>query len=123
MKNKSKWRFLWVPTIALLILTALFEIVQLDFIVEEMTANGMQHMIVALGIIKLGCTIVFLVPKTRHIGFLLCTAYIGGIIAAEWITEEPPIAGALLQSLLWVGMYFEAPKLFQFETAKKMGNE
>ncbi|MEM9983227.1 MAG: hypothetical protein AAF734_12085 [Bacteroidota bacterium] len=111
--KKSNWRFLWVIPIALLSFTALAEFAHLDFIVKNMTENSMAHLIVPLGIVKVIIVAVFLYPKTRLIGFLLCTAYIGGIIAAHLIQKDGSPIGFVLQALLWGGIYFEFPHLFQ----------
>jgi len=114
--KKLKWRFIWVLPILLFFATGIPKLLQLDFMVENMTEGGMAHMILSVGIIEVVCAIIFLIPKTRKIGFLLCTAYIGGIITAEWIMGEPPIPGIIMQILLWLGIYFEYPQFFQIKT-------
>ncbi|WP_299213357.1 hypothetical protein [uncultured Aquimarina sp.] len=111
--KKSKWRFVWMLPMLLLTVTALVELLQVESLVKEMDTKGMSHMLNYLAIVKLFCIAVFLYPKTRHIGFLLCTAYIGGIIASNWMTHEPPIPGVVLMVLLWIGVYFEFPHFFK----------
>ena len=111
---KSKWRFIWVLPIAALIITAVPKILSMEFMVTNMEAAGMGHMTFLVGIIELACVIVFLVPQSRKVGFLLTTAYIGGIIAAEWISPtQNPAPGIVLQTLLWIGVYFEYPEMFK----------
>ena len=118
--SKSKWRFIWVVPIALLIITAVPKIFSIEFMVNNMAEAGMGHMTFWVGLIEMGCVIVFLVPKTRNIGFLLVTAYAGGIITAEWIAHKTVVPGLVIATLLWAGMYFENPKFFQFvEPSKK----
>ena len=120
---KSKWRFVWVLPIAILIITALPKIFGVAFMVDNMEAAGMGHMTLLVGIIELSCVIVFLVPQTRKIGFLLTTAYIGGIIAAEWISPtQNPVPGIVLQTLLWVGVYFEYPEMFRLASTPSESN-
>lgn len=79
--------------------------------VENMAKAGMGHMTLLVGIIELACAIVFLIPKTRRIGFFLCVAYIGGIMTAQWIGQSFNL-GIIMQILLWAGMYFENRSLF-----------
>ncbi|WP_046756022.1 hypothetical protein [Kordia jejudonensis] len=112
-QKKSKWRFIWVIPILLLTLTAIIELLGTEALIKEMTKKGMSHMLNLLALLKLICVFAFLIPKTRRIGFLLCTAYIGGIIASNWMTHEPPIPGIVLQTLLWIGAYFEFPDYFK----------
>lgn len=120
-RKKSKWRFIWIIPVILLIITAVPKIFSIDFMVENMAAAGMGHMTTAVGWIEIACVSVFLVPKTRNIGFLLTTAYVGGIMAAEWIAHKPVIPGVMIEVLLWVGMYFENPVFFKFNNSTVNG--
>ncbi|MEO0553248.1 MAG: hypothetical protein AAF149_08620 [Bacteroidota bacterium] len=97
----------------LLIITAIPKLIQMDFMVENMTNAGMGHMILGVGIVEIICVIIFLIPKTRNIGFLLTVAYTGGIIAAEWAASEAVIPGLVIMILLWIGWYFEKPDWFK----------
>ncbi|MEM9981116.1 MAG: DoxX family protein [Bacteroidota bacterium] len=110
---QNKLRFIWVIPLLLLTISGSAKVLQLDFMVANMTEAGMNHMILGVGIIELLCVIVFLVPKTRTIGFLLCTAYCGGIIAAEWAAGQVPIPGIAVTALLWIGMFFEKKAFFE----------
>ncbi|MEM1137784.1 MAG: hypothetical protein AAGI07_18240 [Bacteroidota bacterium] len=116
--EKSKWRYIWIIPIALLVITAIPKIFSIEFMVNNMREAGMEHMTFGVGIIEIFCVIIFLFPKTRNIGFLLVVAYTGGIIAAEWIAQKPVIPGIVIQVLMWIGMYFENPRFFQFVNNK-----
>lgn len=114
LNKKSKFRFIWIIPILLLIATAIPKIIGLDFMDENMTNIGLGHMIFSVGIIEFLCAIVFLIPQSRKIGFFLCVAYIGGIITAQWTSNSFNL-GVIMQVLLWVGMYFEDKELFQLK--------
>lgn len=87
---------------------------------RAMEAAGLNITLPLLGFIELLCVIIFVIPKTRNIGFLLMTAYIGGIIASEWVAlSGNPITGILLEIFLWTGMYFENPALFGIEQLRQ----
>ena len=111
--KRSKLRFIWILPIAILIITAVPKIIGMEFMVNNMQEAGMGHMTFLVGIIELVCVIVFLIPKTRNVGFLLIVAYAGGIIASEWAANQPIIPGIVVQTLMWVGMYFENEQLFK----------
>jgi len=111
-KSKSKWRFIWVIPILILTAASIPKILQLPSMVDNMTNMGIGHMVLPVGILELACVIVFLIPSTRKIGFLLLVAYVGGIIAIEWSAGEFPVPGIVVQLLLWTGMYFEEPAFF-----------
>ena len=111
--KKSKWRFIWVLPILILIVTAVPKIISMQFMVDNMAEAGMGHMTLPVGIIELLCVIVFLIPKFRNVGFLLLVAYSGGIIATQWASGMSVVPGLVVQVLLWVGMFFENRSLFQ----------
>ena len=73
----------WILSILpvlLLIMSATFKFIQPgpDF------ADGLKHMgweagpIFRLGFVEIGCTIVYLIPRTSILGAILLTAYMGG---------------------------------------------
>ncbi|MGD1843310.1 MAG: hypothetical protein ACFB0B_20825 [Thermonemataceae bacterium] len=111
-QKRSKWRYLWIIAIGLLILTGVLKVISEESMVNNMEEAGFGHMTFWLGILELSCVVVFLIPKTRNIGFLLCVAYGGGILAAEWIALKSIIPGLVVQVFLWAGMYFENPRFF-----------
>lgn len=111
--HRSKWRFVWVLPILILIITAIPKVIGMEFMVNNMEAGGMGHMTFLVGIIELLCVLIFLIPQTRNIGFFLIVAYTGGIICAEWISGEPVIPGIVVQILMWIGMRFERPDFFE----------
>ena len=115
--KKSYLRFIWVLPVLMLTASGTAKVIPLDFMVENMTAAGMGHMVLGVGIIELASIAIFLYPKTRNIGFLLITAYNGGIIAAEWAAGQQPIPGIMVQTLFWVGMYFENKSFFKIKTS------
>ena len=116
MKNKTKekksWvRFLWAIPIFMLIAAAIPKFIGVETMILEAERMGIVHTLLPSGFIEIACAIVFLIPSTRRIGFFLCVAYIGGIIATRWIVQEFNM-GIPMQILLWVGMYFEDKALF-----------
>ncbi|MBQ4820195.1 hypothetical protein [Aquimarina sp. MMG016] len=115
--RRNRLRFIWVIPILLLIVTAIPKVIGLEFMVINMQKANMGHMTFYIGVIELICAIVFLIPKTRKLGFLLCVAYIGGIMSAQWIGKSFNM-GLIMQILLWIGMYFEDSNLFRLSDSK-----
>ena len=116
--KRSKWRFIWVLPILILIVTAVPKIIGMEFMVNNMADAGMGHMTFWVGIIEISCVILFLLPRTRNIGFLLTVAYTGGIICAQWVAGMSVIPGIVIQILLWIGMRFEKPEFFAVEKSR-----
>jgi DoxX-like protein len=64
-----------------------------------------------LGVLLVSCTALYAVPRTRVLGALLLTAYLGGATATHVRVGDPfwfPIAMGVL---LWAGLYLCEPRL------------
>lgn len=61
-----------------------------------------------LGVIQLGCLILYLIPRTALIGAVLWTGYLGGAIATHLRMGGPAFSYAfplIVAALLWGGLY------------------
>jgi hypothetical protein len=69
----------------------------------------------ALGIICIGCTILYAIPRTSILGAILLTGYLGGAIASKVRIEDPLFSsvlfGVYLGVLVWGGLYLRNPRL------------
>ena len=73
-----------------------------------------ETVILPLGIVLLGCTILYLIPRTAILGAILLTGYLGGAVATHVRVGEgafsivfPIIFGVLI----WGGLYLREPRL------------
>ncbi len=111
--HKRRWlRFIWVVPLLLMAVTSVLKLVKAAPLVANFEKLNAVHLMFPIGLVQLLSTVLFLVPRTRRIGFFLLTAYLGGIIATRAIHDTVGI-GLLLMVLLWVGMYFEDRGLFE----------
>ena len=62
-----------------------------------------------LGLIQLGCLILYLVPRTAPLGAVLWTGYLGGAIATHLRLDNPLFSHTLfpiyVAALVWGGLY------------------
>jgi len=66
-----------------------------------------ERVIVPLGIVLAGCTILYLIPRTTALGAILLTGYLGGAIAAHVRHEDgwfPIVFCVVFGALLWSGL-------------------
>ena len=78
-------------------------------VVEQMGSN-----LILLAIVEVATVVVTAIPRTRLLGILLMASYLGGVIAQEWLVMPgPPIAGVVLNTLLYVGAALYRPWLTQ----------
>lgn len=79
--------------------------------------EGMQHMgwpmekANTLGIIELGCTIIYLIPKTAVLGAILLAAYMGGAVATHMRIGEMFVIQVLVGVLVWLGLWMRDARL------------
>ena len=64
-----------------------------------------------LGILELGCTIVYAIPRVAVLGAILLTGYLGGAIATHVRVDDPYYSQIILGVVLWGGLYLRDPRL------------
>src|SRR5690242_16577418 len=74
---------------------------------------------VTLGIIEVGCTILYLIPQTAIIGAILLTGYLGGAIATHVHASEPPFMQILVPIVLWGGIWLRDARLRELMPLRK----
>jgi len=98
---------IFLPSIALLA-SSITKFAHIPAIVAQMTAlgfSGPRLMVVA--VLEFMSSVVFLVPKTRPLGLLLLSAYLGGAIAAQLGGGQPWVPPAVLLALIWIGIWLK----------------
>jgi hypothetical protein len=83
---------------------------------EEMQINmakvtNFGDKLMFIGILEIIILILYWIPRTMNIGFFLLASFGGGIIVAEIVTGEMPIAGILVTTLFYVGTILRKPAL------------
>jgi hypothetical protein len=67
---------------------------------------------VALGVLVLLCTAVYIIPRTSILGAILLTGFLGGATAAKVRIEDPSLFfSVVLGVLAWAGLYLRIDRL------------
>jgi len=87
-----------------------------DIAAQSMAPDGWHaDKTLLLGIIELGCLILYLIPRTAVFGAVLMTAYLGGAIATNLRVDNPlfgfTLFGVYLGLFLWGGLWLRDPAL------------
>ena len=68
-----------------------------------------------IGLIELGCTVLFVIPKTALLGAVLLTALLGAALAANLRVDNPLFSHTLfsiyLGTFAWVALWLREPKI------------
>jgi hypothetical protein len=65
-----------------------------------------EHLALALGVVEVGCTLVYLIPRTAGLGAILLTGYLGGAVATHArLLEGQFVVPVVLGVLVWGGLF------------------
>jgi hypothetical protein len=85
---------------------------------HESVVKGFEHLgypeylALILGMVEIGCTLVYLIPRTAVLGAILLTGYLGGAIATHVRLLEMQFLGPLAFGVLvWGGLYLRDPQV------------
>jgi hypothetical protein len=107
-------RRLWIGRIlsALAVIFLAFDssikLMRLPVVLEATAQLGFPPgSIVLVGIVLLACTLVYAIPRTRVVGAVLLTGYLGGAVAAQMRVGNPPfetVFPIIVGSVIWAGI-------------------
>lgn len=95
----------------MLIMSAFMKLSGSQQLKDAMGKSGLGNYIVLLGVIELVSVVLFLIPKTSRIGFLLLCSYLGGALSIELAAGQPPMAMIFLV-LIWVSVFLRKREVF-----------
>jgi sorbitol-specific phosphotransferase system component IIC len=80
------------------------------------------HAIVGIGATLLACTLLYTIPRTRVLGALLLTAYLGGAVDANVRAGHPFLESVfpiIFGALTWSGLFLRDPQLLEMISLRK----
>jgi hypothetical protein len=97
----------------LLLFSGTMKLFKVQAVIEGMAHYGYpQHLIVLIGMLEVGCTMVYLVPRTAVLGAILMTAYLGGATATNVRVGDSSFIGPILAGVfVWAGLYLRDRRL------------
>jgi hypothetical protein len=100
------WILSILPSL-LLLLSGTMKLVKSPTAVEGFEHLGYpEQLLLVLGIVEVGCTLVYLIPRTAVLGAILVTGYLGGAIATHArVLERQFVVPLVLGVLVWGGLY------------------
>lgn len=65
-----------------------------------------------IGVLEIGFTIIYLVPRTSFLGAILMTGYLGGAVFTHVRIGEPWFFPIIIAVLAWLGLALRQPLIF-----------
>jgi hypothetical protein len=108
------WILSAVPALFLLV-DGVMKLVKPAPVVEATVQLGYSESVIfPLGIVLLGCTVLYLIPRTSVLGAILLTGYLGGAVATHVRVGEGPfpvLFPVFFGALLWGGLVLRDTRL------------
>ena len=96
----------------LLAMSAAMKLVGGREVIEGFARMGLPESLrVPLGVLELGCVLVYVFPATSVMGAILLTGYVGGTIVTHLRIGEPVVFQIALGLLVWLGLYLRESRL------------
>ncbi len=107
-----------IIAILFLLVDGMMKLIQPPIVIETTRALGWptdSATLATLGMIQLGSTIIYAIPRTALIGAILLTGYLGGAVATHARIGSPLVShilfGVYLGIFLWGGLWMRYPAL------------
>jgi hypothetical protein len=103
--------------IAFLLMDASMKLLALPVVLDAGASLGFEGegMARELGVILLGCTLLYATPHTAVLGAIMLTGYLGGAVSAKLRVGDPLLThvlfGVYIGALVWGGLYLRDPRL------------
>ena len=106
------WAASDIPVLTLLF-AGTMKLLQLPSVIQGSAQYGYRaSQVPVIGIIEIGCSVVYLIPRTAVLGAILMSGLLGGAIATNVRIGNPAFIGPLILGVLaWAGLYWRDARL------------
>ena len=118
VSKKMLWagRVVSALPVLMLLMSGVMKFVKPEPVVEGFVHLGWdESLALALGIVEIGCTVIYVIPRTAVLGAILLTGYLGGAIATHVRIGDPFFPNVfmpiVLGVLVWGGLYLRDARL------------
>jgi hypothetical protein len=77
-----------------------------------------ESALLPLALLELTCMILYVVPRTRVLGAVLLTGYLGGAVATHVRVGDLFLGPLVVGILVWVGLYLRDPRVRALATLR-----
>ena len=114
VSKKALWAG-WVVSalpVLMLLMSGVMKLVKSEDVEKGFRDLGWdQSLALALAIVEIGCTVIYVIPRTAVLGAILLTGYLGGATATHVRIGEPFYTPIILGVLVWGGLYLRDARL------------
>ena len=96
---------------AMVVLSGVMKLMMSEQVVTTLTKVGVANYTIPLGLMEILFTVLFLVPRTMKIGFLLLSCYFAGALATE-LSHGTPLNAITPLVLIWLAAFLRDRHFF-----------
>jgi len=114
VSKKTLWigRIMSAPPVLVLLFSAVMKLLKAAPVVEGFVHLGYpERLALALGLLELTCTVIYVIPSTSVLGAILLTGYLGGATATQVRIGEPFLAPVVAGVFVWGGLFLRDARL------------
>jgi hypothetical protein len=114
ISKKMLWagRLMSALPVLLLLFSGVMKLIKPVSVVEGFVRLGYpESLALDIGVVELGCAIVYVIPRSAILGAILLTGYLGGATATHVRIGEPFFIPIVLGVLVWGGLYLRDERL------------
>jgi len=103
VSTKKLWagRIISALPILLLLFSGIMKLLKPPAVLQGFAVYGYpEHLLVAIGLLEIGCTVAYAIPRTSILGAILVTAYMGGATASNVRVGNPAFIMTALLGVL-----------------------
>ncbi len=101
----------WIPAL-LIALSGVLKLTGNPQIVDGMKTLGVGRYVLLLGVMELTFAVLFVIPATFKLGFILASCYFAGAIATELSHDALKVNPFIPIVLLWIGAFIRDRSIF-----------
>jgi hypothetical protein len=116
--SKTVWagRILSALAVLFLLFDSVIKLITIQPVVESFTRLGYPtSLAIGIGTLELACLVLYLIPRTRLLGVVLLTGYLGGAVATHLRVGDPLLTHVLfptyIGALVWGGLLLRDARL------------
>jgi hypothetical protein len=115
VSRKKLWagRIISALPVLLLLFSGVMKLMKPPAVMQGFAGYGYpESLITVIGLLEIGCTVVYAIPRTSILGAILLTGYLGGATATNVRVGNPAfIMTTILGILAWVGLFLRDDRL------------
>ena len=112
VSKAARWTGIVMSTlpVLMLVLSGVMKIARTDEVVKGF-ADWPAGSAVAIGVVELACTVLYLIPRTAVLGAILLAAYLGGATAVSVRMGVNFVLPVVCGVFIWGGLWLRDPRL------------